>query len=273
MATTGRTRPVRTQAVLAVQEKRWISPGIVRVVLGGPGFDAYNDNAFTDKYVKIFFADPAHGLEPPYDLAALRAEHPEKLPATRTYTVRWADPDTRRLAIDFIVHGDEGIAGPWAAGAEVGDLLVLSGAGGAYRPDPAADWHLLAGDETVIPSTTSALAAMPAEATGAVILLVDSAKYEIPIPRPDGVNLRWLHRETAVADVDPLVDALRELPWPTGTPQVFVHGERGTVKAARRLLTVDRGVPRERLSISAYWAAGRTEDRFQAEKREPIGQI
>ncbi|WP_018505981.1 siderophore-interacting protein [Parafrankia discariae] len=273
MATTGRTRPVRSQAVLTVQEKSWISPGIARVVLGGPGFDAYNDNTFTDKYVKIFFADPAHGLRPPYDLVALRAEQPEKLPATRTYTVRWADADTRRLAIDFIVHGDEGVAGPWAARAEAGDQLVLSGAGGAYRPDPAADWHLLAGDETVIPSATSALAAMPAEATGTVILLVDSAKYEVPLPRPDGVSLRWLYRETAAAGSDPLVAALRELAWPAGTPQVFVHGERGTVKAARRLLTDERDVPRERLSISAYWATGRAEDRFQAEKREPVGQI
>jgi hypothetical protein len=27
------------------------------------------------------------------------------------------------------------------------------------------------------------------------------------------------------------------------------------------------------LSLSGYWAYGRSEDRFQAEKREPIGQI
>jgi hypothetical protein len=27
------------------------------------------------------------------------------------------------------------------------------------------------------------------------------------------------------------------------------------------------------LSLSGYWAAGRTEDVFQSEKRQPIGQI
>jgi NADPH-dependent ferric siderophore reductase len=32
-----------------------------------------------------------------------------------------------------------------AARAEPGDVLTVSGAGGAYRPDPASDWHLLAG--------------------------------------------------------------------------------------------------------------------------------
>ena len=40
-----------------------------------------------------------------------------------------------------------------------------------------------------------------------------------------------------------------------------------------RKILKDREVPRESLSISAYWAQGRAEDQFQAEKREPIGQI
>ena len=29
----------------------------------------------------------------------------------------------------------------------------------------------------------------------------------------------------------------------------------------------------DQLSLSGYWAAGRTEDVFQSEKREPIGQV
>ena len=37
----------------------------------------------------------------------------------RTYTVReW---DGERLTIDFVVHGDEGVAGPWALPAQPGD--------------------------------------------------------------------------------------------------------------------------------------------------------
>ena len=34
-----------------------------------------------------------------------------------------------------------------------------------------------------------------------------------------------------------------------------------------------RGLDRAQVSLSGYWARGRTEDRFQAEKREPIGKI
>ena len=44
------------------------------------------------------------------------------------------------------------------------------------------------------------------------------------------------------------------------------------MKALRRVFT-ERGVPRSDLSLSGYWAYGRAEDRFQAEKREPVGQI
>ena len=41
----------------------------------------------------------------------------------------------------------------------------------------------------------------------------------------------------------------------------------------RRLLVTERQIPREAISISAYWALGRVEDQFQAEKREAIGKI
>ncbi|WP_446737346.1 SIP domain-containing protein [Rathayibacter sp. VKM Ac-2630] len=54
---------------------------------------------------------------------------------------------------------------------------------------------------------------------------------------------------------------------------VFAHGERGAMKELRALLQDDWGLERRALSLSAYWALGRAEDRFQAEKREPVGEI
>ena len=44
------------------------------------------------------------------------------------------------------------------------------------------------------------------------------------------------------------------------------------MKAVRAALKT-RLSERDQLSLSGYWAYGRTEDTFQAEKREPIGQI
>ncbi len=45
------------------------------------------------------------------------------------------------------------------------------------------------------------------------------------------------------------------------------------MKAMRDLVFTRWGLDRAQVSLSGYWAYGRTEDRFQAEKREPIGKI
>lgn len=45
------------------------------------------------------------------------------------------------------------------------------------------------------------------------------------------------------------------------------------MKALRAYLHDERGVDRADLSLSAYWAYGREEDEFQAEKKLPVGQI
>lgn len=261
-------QPRRTpsQAVLSVQQVEQVSPDLVRITAGGDGYEAFTDNVYTDKYVKILFADPRHELTPPYDLAQLREHSPEKLPTPRTYTVRAADAGRQRLVIDFVVHGDEGVAGPWARRAQVGDTLVVSGAGGGYLPEPGAPWHLLIGDHTALPAISSALEAMDSDAVGHVILTVADPGDRILPDAPSGVAVRWTDSD------DELLAVLAELAWSDGHPGVFAHGERGTIKAVRALLK-QREVPRESLSISAYWARGRAEDQFQAEKREPIGQI
>ena len=73
--------------------------------------------------------------------------------------------------------------------------------------------------------------------------------------------------------IEALAAVLGQLDWPQGTVQVFAHGERESMKAVRRVLFDERGLDRAHVSLSGYWARGRTEDRFQAEKREPIGKI
>ncbi|MCB7136191.1 siderophore-interacting protein [Cellulosimicrobium marinum] len=272
--TTQAPRRARPQTVLEVLETTRLGPHMVRVVAGGPGFATFTDNGHTDKYVKIVFARPELGLEPPYDIAALRETlAPENVPVTRTYTVRWVDPATQRLAVDFVVHGDHGVAGPWAATARPGDPLVVVGPGGGYSPDPTADWHLLVGDDAALPAIAAALDALPRDAVGHAILEVATDADTQPLHAPDGVHVTWLHRGDAPAGTTTLIpEAVHALTWRDGRVHVFAHGEREAMKALRRVFAA-RGVPREDLSLSGYWAYGRAEDRFQAEKREPIGQI
>ena len=269
--TASRPRAARPQATLSVRESSWLTPGMVRLTVGGTGFDGFRTNDFTDKYVKILFVDPALGLTPPYDLAALRGSlPPEQLPVSRTYTVRRVDLDARELDLDFVVHGTEGIAAPWAAAARPGDRLTLSGAGGAYAPDPTHDWHLFVGDESALPAIGAALEALPATARGLAYLEVeDEPTY---LTAPPGVDVVLLRRSGPGTTPDLLAETLLAGPWPAGRVGVFAHGERESMKAVRAALE-QRDLGGGTLSLSGYWAYGRTEDRFQAEKRTPIGQI
>ncbi|MGO2112821.1 MAG: siderophore-interacting protein, partial [Pseudoclavibacter sp.] len=188
-------RGKRPQVVLDVIANERVSDHLVRLTLGGPGFADYVDKPATDKYVKIQFADPSLGLTPPYDMDALRERlAPEQLPVSRTYTVRSVDAEAGTLQIDFVVHGDEGVAGPWAAAAGPGDRLCFGGPGGMFEPDPAADWHLFAGDESAVPAIAAALEAMAPDASGLVIIEVAGAGDEIELANPADVEVRWLHR-------------------------------------------------------------------------------
>ena len=268
-----RARPARPQAVLSVLGREQLSPHTVRITAGGPGFDALRMNDFTDKYAKLLFVDPTLGLTPPYDLAALRESLPPALqPVTRTYTLRRADPEDQELTIDFVVHGDQGIAAPWAAQAEPGDLLTMSGAGGAYRPDPASDWHLLAGDESALPAICSALEALPGDARGVAYLETSDPGEYLDAKLPGGVEVVWLHRPHPGRQPRLLADALLAGSWLPGRADVFAHGERESMKAVRAALKSRLG-DGDQLSLSGYWASGRTEDVFQSEKRQPIGQV
>jgi NADPH-dependent ferric siderophore reductase len=283
------------QHVFVVDRTEQLSPHLVRVHLGGGGFDTFTQEAnpdrlaATDKYVKLYFARVDLGLVPPYDFDELRATlGPDELPVMRTYTVRGIDFEARTIAIDFVVHGDEGIAGPWAASAQPGDLLPTSSPGGLYAPstDPEVE-HLLLGDDSAIPAIAAALESMPADARGRALIEVSTAEDELPLAHPQNVELRWIHRvsagrhlvgepEVSVAGTA-LVAAVRDLtpatlPVPASV-QVFAHGERGSMNALRAVLQDEWGIERRALALSAYWALGRAEEKFQAEKREPIGQI
>lgn len=266
-------RPPKPQTVLQVLNTQWLTPSMVRVTAGGAGFDAFNGNGFTDKYAKLYFVRPELAITPPYDVAALREQLPQQdWPVVRTYTLRRVDEQQRTLAIDFVVHGDEGVAGPWAASARPGDVLVFTGPGGAYAPDPEADWHLLAGDQSALPAICSALEALPPDAVGVAFIEHDEHEPEQPVPAPERVAVQWIRRSDGDDGSTLLADAVDGFDWLDGDVQVFAHGERESMKALRDVFK-RREVPRQRLSLSGYWARGRTEDSFQAEKREPIGKI
>lgn len=244
--------------LLTVTRSERLSPGMVRLHFEGD-LAAFAGSTFTDRYVKLVFGDPAE-LE--------RGGRP----TLRTYTA--VDPDVAAgtLKIDFVVHGTEGVAGPWAATAMPGDSIHVRGPGGAYAPDPTADWHLLAGDESALPAIAAALERLPAGAPAKVFLEVDGPADELALHSRGAVELCWLHRGARRVG-DALVAAVRDLDFPPGAVHAFVHGEATFVKELRRLLRIERGVPREMLSISGYWRLGMDDEGWRASKPEWKRQV
>ena len=232
----------RTPHTVQVEAVERLTPRMVRIVFTGEltGFGA---GEFTDHYVKLRF--------PAGDRTRVR-----------TYTVReW---DGERLTIDFVVHGDEGVAGPWALSARPGDSLQLMGPGGAYTPSPDADWHLMVGDPSVVPAISASLARVPAGRLVHVLLQGEDVDDEVTLESPGDLRVQWLHG----GGEERLADALRSLDWPGGTVDAFVHGEASAVRAVRRHLLAERELPREAVSISGYWKRTRTEEGWRDDKPE-----
>ncbi|MET7763647.1 siderophore-interacting protein [Streptomyces sp. NPDC005393] len=262
-------KPHRAQVVRTDR----LTPHMVRVVLGGDGLADFTAGECTDHYIKLLFPAAGVSYPEPFDLEGIRADFPrDQWPVTRTYTVRAWEPTARELTVDFVTHGDEGLAGPWAARVQPGEEIYFQGPGGAYAPSADADWHLLAGDESALPAIAAALERLTdgeARPTGAPVrafVEVAGPEEELKLTVPDGAEVVWLHRGTAPVG-EALVAAVRGLEFPPGQVHAFVHGEAGFVKEVRRLLRVEREVPREWLSISGYWRRGHNEDGWQASKR------
>lgn len=240
--------PERPARSTTVTEVTWLTPSMVRLVVTGPDLQGFAVGEFTDHYVKCQFGDK-----------------------TRSYTVRDWDAERLLLTLDFVVHGDEGVAGPWAAQAKPGDQLELRGPGGAYTPSTQADWHLMVGDDAALPAIAASLPRVPAGVPVFVVVEVDGPDHEQPLESPGALSVKWVHRERGPGEEPALqLDAVKALTLPQGRGHAFVHGEATTVRLIRRHLVLDRGMPVESLSATGYWKLQRTDEQWRAEKRDWI---
>ncbi|MEU3457800.1 siderophore-interacting protein [Micromonospora sp. NPDC006766] len=265
-------RPKKVTAATVVRTER-PTPHLIRLVLGGEELAGLPVGAYTDHYVKLLFPPAGVAYPHPIDLATIKREFPaEQWPRLRAYTVRAWDAAAGELTIDVVHHGDVGLAGPWAAALRPGDRVLFTGPGGAYAPDPTADWHLLAGDESALPAIAAACERLPVGARAKVFVEVEGPADELPLTSPGTVELTWLHRAGRPVG-EALIAAVRALDFPPGRVHAFVHGEAAAVKELRQLLRVERGVPPEALSISGYWRRGLDDEAWRSTKRAWNAQI
>lgn len=241
-----RSGPPKTATL---QRKEWLNSSLIRLFFSGPDLDELPDLPFTDHYIKIFFPGPV----------------------TRTYTIRSFDRRSGEMAIDFVVHGDEGVAGPWAATAEPGATIEFRGPGGGYAPGESYDTHLLVGDEAAIPAIAAALERLPEHATAVACLEVADAGQHLRMPG-DRTEIVWVHRDGRPHG-ERLAEVVRERGIPAGRLQVFVHGNAAMVKDLRRYFFVELRLDRADVSISGYWRTGQNEDAWQSGKHEFVAEM
>jgi len=242
------------QHVLTITRIEQLSANMVRIIAAAPDLAGFRSNSALDQYVKVYVADPELGLVPPYDIHALRHRLPrEQVPRSKSYTIRWVDTALNELSIDFVVHGDPGTVGHWAAHAKPGEPLVISPARSKSSPSLDAQYYVLAADEAGLPAIAKVLEALPAQAQGVALLEVAEATSMFDVKHPEGVVLSWLPRNQ-----DPpgrshvIAEALRTLPLPTAPIGVIAHAERSTVKAINHI-TKYWNLDKRATHISSYW--------------------
>jgi NADPH-dependent ferric siderophore reductase len=255
---------------LTVHRLERISPRVTRMVAGGPGLAAFRENGCTDAHVRILF--PRAGVTYPedFDMRWILARLPrERWPRTRTYTVRYVDWLAGELAIDFFDHGRPGLARSWLASVAPGDEVLMQGPGGRYRPDENADWYLFVGDQVALPAIAASLEVLDVGARARVILDVTDRADEQPLATRADLDVTWLYR----ADGDDVVRTVERMRFYEGAVDAFVHGEARSIHLLRRHLMKERGLHRDRLSISGYWRLGMNDEAWRAWKAaHPVGE-
>ncbi|MFD9948709.1 siderophore-interacting protein [Nonomuraea sp. NPDC059023] len=208
-----------------------------------------------DEYVRLFFPHGDDRRE-----VSLPEPHgdywrtPEGAPEApmRTYTVRAVRP--RELDVDFVVH-DGGIAARWALDARPGDVLGLNSPTGLYDPPADLRWQVLACDLTGLPAMARLITGVPANVTTKVIAEIPGDDSRLDLPQRPNVEITWLHggNGTGPSRLDEAVRAAVPLSRPLDGGYVWVAGATDTLRAVRRYLRKERGLPAERYKVIGYW--------------------
>jgi len=231
-----------------------ISPGFVRLTLGGPDLHGFTSTGFDD-HVKLILPQP--GLEKP-NLPTMVDDRPHidgERPTMRDYTPLHFDAAANTLLMDVATHG-AGPAAQWAQSAPIGQWLGLAGPRGSMVLPAHLSWHWLLGDETAMPAIERRLAELPA-----------GAHAVVRVQLADRADQRAWH-SAAELDVqwgDSLADAIQALEIPQGDGFIWAAGENRAMAELRRQLLAKPGANPRRMRIASYWKQG------EAAHHEEIG--
>ncbi len=242
-------RPRKPRYPVHVKRVRQLTPRMVRVTFGGEELASFEWSG-PASHVKLIFT--------PGEADA--SGRGDGRPIMRTYTPRRFDPGARELEVEFVIHGT-GPASAWAEQAAVGQTLTIAGPGRSYAVDAAADWYVLAGDDTAIPAICTILESLPASVKALVLLeVVDGAEEHALDARSANTEIRWLRRGPDAGNAGrELEAAMRRIELPPGSGRIYVACESDAMRRIRRHLLQERQFPRAHLVTRGYWRLGETD--------------
>jgi NADPH-dependent ferric siderophore reductase len=157
----------------------------------------------------------------------------------RYYTVR--SHGAGELVIDVVLH-EIGLVTEWASRDIVGDTVLVTEPKGSFAlPDDAA-WLMLVGDLTAMPAM-----ARIAESLDLPTRIWAEVPDDLTGYLPQRTEVTW------VDDARGLADVVAGLDWPETPGYFWMAGESSDMRAIRKHLMRDRGLPASAYDVMGYW--------------------
>lgn len=233
---------------------RLVTPGMVRVTLGGEGMAGWRSTGVGDEYVRLFFPDPQTGemVLPQVDDRGLWRWPEGKNPShTVCYTARRVREG--EIDVDFVAHVG-GRASDWAQGAKPGDRILLGSPRGLYAAPADAKWQLFVCDETGLPALGRLLEQLPAGVEARAVVELSEASRQQVFESAADVKIVWLVSGNGHGP-SRLEEAVRSIRVPEVPAYAWVAAERKTAQPLRKYFRHELGWPAERYSVVNYWTA------------------
>jgi NADPH-dependent ferric siderophore reductase len=176
-------------------------------------------------------------------------------PAIRTFTVRRWRPEESVLELLIVIHGP-GAASDWAAAAEPGQMVAVSGPRRGARVDQDASAYVLLGDETATAALSRLLEALPGNIPVDVHVEVAELPFKFQVPSHPRASVTWHEPLPSDPSGESLVGVIEKMRIEPGLG-IWAAGEAVAMQRIRRHLFHTLGLPRSRAEVRGYWKRGR----------------